>query len=418
MARNGSGAYSLPAGNPVVTGTAISSTVHNNTMSDIATALTGSLARDGQSPPTANLPMGGFKLTGLASGSDSTDSATLSQAVNARGTVPLASASTVNIGAELTSNIAISGTTTITAFDTVAEGVIRAVVYTGAVPITYNATSMQLFNAVSRTNAAGDVSIFKSLGSGNWKELAYIPNAATSARATIGAAGLTGRQRLINGNFAVNQIPVAGTVTLAAGEYGHDGWKAGASGCTYTFAASGIDTVITITAGSLMQVVEAKKVEGGVYRLSHSGTAQARIAVNGASTTGSYAATPLSSASATANQKVTVEFTTGTLDRVQLEPGTLETNFERIDYDEMLRRCKRYYQLVAISASGFASGTVSVGGSFPVEMYAAPTMVRTGDVFTASEAGTTFTAANTTIFYASNTSATAVGGRATASARL
>lgn len=411
MARNGSGTYSLPAGNPVVTGTTISSTVHNNTMSDIATALTGSLARDGQSPPTANLPMGGFKLTGLTAGSDSTDTATFGQTVNAPATVALPSASTVNIGAELTTNIAISGTTTITAFDAVAEGVTRTVVYTGAVPITYNATSMQLFNAGSRTNAAGDVSIFKSLGSGNWKEMAYLPT-------TSPVAGLTGRQRLINGNFAVNQIPVAGTVTLAAGDYGHDGWKAGASGCTYTFAASGIDTVITITAGSLMQVVEAKKIEGGVYRLSHAGTAQARIAVNGASTTGAYAATPLSSASATANQKITVEFTTGTVDRVQLEPGTLETNFERIDYDEMLRRCKRYYQLVAISASGFASGTVSVGGSFPVEMYATPVMVRTGDVFTASEAGTTFTAANATIFYASNAAATAVGGRATASARL
>ena len=66
MPRNGSGTYSLPAGNPVVTGTTISSTWANNTLSDISTALTGSIARDGQSPPTANIPMGGFKLTGLA----------------------------------------------------------------------------------------------------------------------------------------------------------------------------------------------------------------------------------------------------------------------------------------------------------------------------------------------------------------
>lgn len=48
MARNGSGTYSLPAGNPVVTGTTISSTVHNTTMSDIATALTGSIAKNGE----------------------------------------------------------------------------------------------------------------------------------------------------------------------------------------------------------------------------------------------------------------------------------------------------------------------------------------------------------------------------------
>lgn len=79
MARNGSGTYSLPAGNPVVTGTTISSTWANNTLSDIATALTNSIAKDGQTTPTANLPMGNFKLTGLGSGSADTDSANLGQ---------------------------------------------------------------------------------------------------------------------------------------------------------------------------------------------------------------------------------------------------------------------------------------------------------------------------------------------------
>lgn len=78
MARNGSGTYSLPSGNPVTTGTTISSTVQNNTMSDIATALTQSLAKDGQTTPTANLPMGGYKHTGAAAGSARTDYATIS----------------------------------------------------------------------------------------------------------------------------------------------------------------------------------------------------------------------------------------------------------------------------------------------------------------------------------------------------
>lgn len=65
MARNGSGTYSLPAGNPVVSGTTISSTVQNNTMSDIATALTQSIASTGVTTPTANLPMGNFRHTGV-----------------------------------------------------------------------------------------------------------------------------------------------------------------------------------------------------------------------------------------------------------------------------------------------------------------------------------------------------------------
>lgn len=79
MPRNGSGTYSLPAGNPVTTGTTISSTWANNTLTDLATAMTSSIAKDGQTTPTANLPMGTYKLTGLGTGSASTDSVNLGQ---------------------------------------------------------------------------------------------------------------------------------------------------------------------------------------------------------------------------------------------------------------------------------------------------------------------------------------------------
>jgi hypothetical protein len=48
MPRNPSGDYSLPAGNPVVSGTPISSATQNSTMTDVATALTDSLSRTGK----------------------------------------------------------------------------------------------------------------------------------------------------------------------------------------------------------------------------------------------------------------------------------------------------------------------------------------------------------------------------------
>lgn len=79
MPRNGSGTYQLPAGQPVVTGTVISSSTFNTLTTDLANALTQSISKDGQTPATANLPMGGFKLTGLANGSASTDSITYGQ---------------------------------------------------------------------------------------------------------------------------------------------------------------------------------------------------------------------------------------------------------------------------------------------------------------------------------------------------
>ena len=65
MARNGSGTYSLPAGNPVTTGTVISSTWANSTLNDLGSAMTASLAYDGQTTPVANLPMGGYIHTGV-----------------------------------------------------------------------------------------------------------------------------------------------------------------------------------------------------------------------------------------------------------------------------------------------------------------------------------------------------------------
>lgn len=90
MPRNGSGTYSLPSGNPVVTGSTISSTDHNTTMSDVASALTASLAKDGQTTPTANLKMGGFRFTGLGAGSANGHSVRYEQVFDGSGgtTVP------------------------------------------------------------------------------------------------------------------------------------------------------------------------------------------------------------------------------------------------------------------------------------------------------------------------------------------
>ncbi len=57
MPRDSNGTYSLPAGNPVVTLTTIASTWANSTLGDIATALTGSLARDGSGGMTGPLKL-------------------------------------------------------------------------------------------------------------------------------------------------------------------------------------------------------------------------------------------------------------------------------------------------------------------------------------------------------------------------
>jgi len=114
MSRNGSGTYTLPAGNPVVTSTTISSTWANNTLADLATAMTGSVASDGQTPITGNLQMGANRITGLADGIASTDAATVSQvttAVAALGTMSTQNANAVAVTGGIVNGTTIGATT-------------------------------------------------------------------------------------------------------------------------------------------------------------------------------------------------------------------------------------------------------------------------------------------------------------------
>lgn len=66
MPRDSNGNYTLPTdSNPVITETVIESTWANETLGDVADALTDSLAADGSKLPIQNLPMGGFVHTGV-----------------------------------------------------------------------------------------------------------------------------------------------------------------------------------------------------------------------------------------------------------------------------------------------------------------------------------------------------------------
>jgi hypothetical protein len=80
----------------------------------------------------------------------------------------VASATNIDLGAAVGRVVDVTGTTTVASFGTVSEGVWRIVRFTGALTLTYNATSMILPGAASITTAAGDCAIAVSLGSGNW----------------------------------------------------------------------------------------------------------------------------------------------------------------------------------------------------------------------------------------------------------
>jgi hypothetical protein len=79
MARNGSGGYTRVSGTPYVNGTIISETIVNNEMADLGNEIANSIAKDGQTVITANLPMGGYRHTGVGNSSARTHYAATGQ---------------------------------------------------------------------------------------------------------------------------------------------------------------------------------------------------------------------------------------------------------------------------------------------------------------------------------------------------
>lgn len=194
---------------------------------------------------------------------------------------------------------------------------------------------------------------------------------------TLGGAFISDRNAIINGNFSVNQRAVSGTVTLGAGAYGHDRWKAGAGGCTYTFATVNNVTTLTISAGTLMQVIEGINLQSGTYTLSWTGTATGRV------DSGSYGASG-TTGTAVGGTNQTVEFGTGTLSKVQYEPGNTVTDFVRRQYGTELALCQRYAyapysgetatNLPMMLANPYSATQFYASLSLPVAMRSAPTL--------------------------------------------
>ena len=180
MSRNGSGTYTLPAGNPVVAGTTITSAWANSTFNDVATALTGSVAADGQTPMTGTLNLGTNRITGVANATLPSDAVNLSQLndpsitgnVDILGTLHVVGATTLDstLAVNSTSNVKIAVGTTGERPATPTNGMIR-----------YNSTLGQYEGFNTYASSAN---------------LSTITNVTTTATATT-----SGSHGLITGNY-------------------------------------------------------------------------------------------------------------------------------------------------------------------------------------------------------------------------
>lgn len=194
------------------------------------------------------------------------------------------------------------------------------------------------------------------------------------------------RNKIINGKFSINHRNVSGTVVLSAGAYGHDRFKAGANGCTYTFSTANNVTTVTITAGSLIQIIEGNNLESGTYVLTWVGTAQGKIAGGSLSTSGVTGVV-------VGGTNTSIEFSTGTLTKVQFELGYIGTPFEQRQLEIELLLCYRYCRPIYISC-GQAIATNGMNTIIPLvnPMYTTPSLSTTVG-FNVTLANSTYTSA-------------------------
>lgn len=228
MSYNGSGTFNInTAGQPVVTGTTITSTAFNLLTADLATGLSTALTKDGQTTPTANIPMGSFKLTGLGAGTAATDAAqygqlqagattiatvtgtdtyvgTLTPAIAAYATGNLFSfvapntntgAATINLNSLGAKNITKQGTTALIAGD-IASGRVHLIEYDG--------TRFQLINPASSTGTGAEV-------------FATSPTLVTPALGTPSSLVLTNATGLPNAGLVNSSITIGGTAIALGG---------------------------------------------------------------------------------------------------------------------------------------------------------------------------------------------------------
>jgi hypothetical protein len=116
MPRNSSGNYTLPAGNPVVTGTTITSTWANTTMQDIGSEVTNSLDRQGRGSMLAAFKLvdGSVAVPGLSFGSETTTG--ISRPTAGRFSISVLAAevlAAITTGVAVTGNLAVSGALTL-----------------------------------------------------------------------------------------------------------------------------------------------------------------------------------------------------------------------------------------------------------------------------------------------------------------
>lgn len=174
--------------------------------------------------------------------------AAIIRSTNALASAPVAAATTTDIGAADGESVAITGSAAITSLGTVAAGLVREMRFASAGSVLTDSAAISL-PAGDITVAAGDVFVFRSLGSGNWtligaKRSTAVPGAASITYAMIQNVSATDR---LLGRSTAGAGVVEEIVCTAAGRALLDDANAAAQRTTL-----GIGTVATQNADNLL----------------------------------------------------------------------------------------------------------------------------------------------------------------------
>jgi hypothetical protein len=137
----------------------------------------------------------------------------------------LTSTASMSLAAATGGYVHITGTDAITHLGTAAPGVLRTLVFDDAATLTHDGTALILPGAANVTTAAGDVAIFRSEGSGNWRCIGYTKADGQALVSAAGGATMTALLVLTTATISaltvvskatISALTVLGTTTLSA----------------------------------------------------------------------------------------------------------------------------------------------------------------------------------------------------------